>query len=497
MAASLGPVVKLRGAPDDLVCRSVQPVERTDDSWRIVRDRRRRLRLDEVALRPAEDAASRSGALPAAMLAYRRFVLGAARRNWSAISQRLGADAWELSLDLVRAGVITLVCKADEALELGSPQRWHLTEAGADLAADLTRELAEHRDATDDELARIVAGLEQAKSGLMASATADETTADAGLAGLGLSEAAVGTLSEALRAGQPGSTRDVLVAVARDLLGGVQHDSPRAFSLAHFADSKERDDVAIRLADAGVDPDVARALGVLRAPRLGVAGHLRVCTHDLHGAEPAATDGAVCRDGGWEVTELAGPTLLRTDTAGLHLHLTGRDVVVLENLQAAEAVDELRRRQQLPLAVLYCAGVPGGGTRALIAQVAQQVAAADGRVLLCPDADFGGVRIAEAIVAAFDQSALHVTRISDIGAWPHLPQRPWRDGSESLRGLTAAVDGAAGALAGVCLDRGYRVEQEQAIVTAVQSWLDGDARGTFDPLSSSSAMSGPSSRAAP
>jgi hypothetical protein len=501
VAASLGPVVTLRGVPDDLVCRSVQPVERTDDGWRIVRDRRRRLRLDEVALRPAEDAASRSGALPAAAVAYRRFVLGAARRNWSAISQRLGADAWELSLDLVRAGVVTVVCKAGETLELGSPQRWHLTESGADLAAAFTRELVEHLDATDSELARIVAELERAQSDLMVSATAasgDETTADAcGLVALGLSEAAVGTLIEALRAGQPGSTRDVLLAVSRDLLSGVQHDSPRAFSLAHFADSKERDDVAARLEDAGVDPDVARALGVLRAPRLGVAGHLRVCTYALHGAEPAAANVVVCRGGGWEVTELAGPTLMRTDTAGLHLHLTGRDVVVLENLQAAEAVDERRRRQQLPLAVLYCAGVPGAGTRALIAQVAQQVAAADGRVLLCPDADFGGVRIAEAIVAALDQSALDVTRISDIGAWPHLPQRPWRDGSESRRGLTAAVDGAAGALACVCLDRGYRVEQEQAIVTAVQSWLDGDTRGTFEPLSSSSAMSGPSSRAAP
>ena len=29
------------------------------------------------------------------------------------------------------------------------------------------------------------------------------------------------------------------------------------------------------------------------------------------------------------------------------------------------------------------------------------------------------------------------------------------------------------------LDRGYRVEQEQAIVMAVRSWLDEDAHGTF------------------
>jgi hypothetical protein len=485
VAASLGPVVTLRGVPGDAVCRSVQPVERTDDGWRIVRDRRRRLRLDEVALCPSEDAASCPPALPEALLPHRRFVLGAARRSWSAVSQRLGADAWDLGVELVRAGIVTVVCKASETLELEAPQHWQLTEVGADLAAEFDRERVEHRDATDSELGRVVAELEQAQRELVefsADATGEDTAADAtGLAGLGLSGAALDTLLDALRASQPGSTRDVLLAVSRDLLGGVQHDSPRAFSLAHFADSKERDDVASRLTDAGVDAEVARALGVLRAPRVGVAGHLRICTHALHGDGPPAPDLVVCLDAGWKVADLAGPTLLRTDTAGLHLHLTGRDVVVLENLQAAEAVDELRRRQNLPLAILYCAGVPGAGTRALIAQVAEQAAAAGARLLLCPDADFGGVRIAEAIAQALDPSALAVTHISDIGAWPHLPQRRWPDQSESRRGLTAALDGAAEALAGACLERGYRVEQEQAIVSAVRSWLGGDARGTFAP----------------
>lgn len=495
VVASLGPVVTLRGVPDGVLCRSVQPVEPTDDGWRIVRDRRRRLRLEEVALCPSERAAWRADALPAALLPHRRFVLGAARRNWSAISQRLGADAWDVALDLVRAGVVTMVCRAGEALELGAPQRWQLTEAGADLATEFTRELVEHRDATDSELARIVAELEGAQSDLMAPATdaADrEPTVDAcGLAGLGLSGAAVGTLIDALLTGRPGSTRDVLLAVSRDLLGGVQHDSPRAFSLAHFAHSKDRDDVASRLADAGVDADVARALGVLRAPRLGVAGHLRVCTRALPAEGPPMADSPLTCGAGWPIADLAGPTLLRTDTTDLHLHLSGRDVVVLENLQAAEAVDELRRRQQLPLAVLYCAGVPGAGTRALIAHVAQQAATGNGRVLLCPDADFGGVRIAEAILQALDPSTAAVTRISDIGAWPHLPQPRWPDQSESHRGLTDALDGAAGALAGACLDRGYRVEQEQAIVLAVRSWLDGDTRGTLGPAVSSARMSDP------
>jgi hypothetical protein len=482
VAASLGPVVKLRGVPDGVVCRSVQPVEREDAGWRIVRDRRRRLRLDEVALCAEEVAVAGAPALPAALTPYRRFVFGASRRTWSAVSDRLGANASDLGLDLVRAGIVTVVCKADEALQLGALLRWHLTEAGAGLAAAYAREVAEHRDATASELARSVAELQQAQHDLANAAPgpADEQTDAAGLGELTVSAGAVGSLLDALRASQPGSTRAALLAVTRDLLGGVRHESPRAFSLAHFADSKERDDVAARLADASVDADVARALGVLRAPRLGVAGQLRVCTRTCDDDATSPDAALHFADHGWDVAALAGPSLLRTDTLGLHLHLTGRDVVVLENLQAAEAVDELRRREDLPLAVLYCGGVPGEGTRALIAQAARDVPAADGRVLLCTDADFGGVRIAEAIAQALDPSALTVTRLSDIGAWPHRPQRRWPEQSESRRGLTDAVGGAGRARAAACLERGYRVEQEEAIVTAVRAWLDGEVRGTFE-----------------
>lgn len=480
LTASLGPVVTLPGLPDGVVCRSVQPVERQDDGWRIVRDRRRHLRLDEVAL--CAPGAPAVAVVPVAASVHRRFVLGAGRRAWSAVSQRVGAGAWDLALELVRAGVVTIVCKAGDELQLGLPLRWHLTEAGADLADALAGELAQHRDVNDRELARVVAELEATQADLPAYA------AD-GADGGSLSGAAVGTLLDALRRCAAGSTQEVLLAVSRDVLGGVRHDSPRAFSLAHFADSKERDDVASRLADAGVDPNVARALGILRAPRLGVAGQVQVCTQSRHGAEPS------CKDTGWEVSTLTGPTLLRTDTTDLHLHLTGRDVVVLENLQAAEAVDELRRRQDLPLAVLYCAGVPGGGARQLISQLAQQVPAGDGQVLLCPDADFGGVRIAEAIADVLSPSARTFTRISDIGAWPHRPQRPWPAGSESRRGLTAALGGAAGHLARACLDRGYRVEQEQAIVTAVRSWLERNTCGTF--ALASSEMSDASPTVAP
>ncbi len=51
---------------------------------------------------------------------------------------------------------------------------------------------------------------------------------------------------------------------AEDLLEGITHRSPRDFSLAHFAHSKERDDAAYLLADAGVPDEIAAALGIRR-----------------------------------------------------------------------------------------------------------------------------------------------------------------------------------------------------------------------------------------
>jgi hypothetical protein len=51
----------------------------------------------------------------------------------------------------------------------------------------------------------------------------------------------------------------------------ARHGSLRAFSIAHFAHSKERDDAAALLADAGVPEEVAAALGIRRSPRIGVA----------------------------------------------------------------------------------------------------------------------------------------------------------------------------------------------------------------------------------
>jgi hypothetical protein len=80
-----------------------------------------------------------------------------------------------------------------------------------------------------------------------------------------------------------------------------------------------------------------------------------------------------------------------------------------------------------------------------------------GRVIACPDADLGGVRIAEQILSV----APHA-EVLDIGAYPHDRRRPWKPDSTSAVGLRAACEGPAGELARACTQRGYPVEHELA-----------------------------------
>ena len=81
-----------------------------------------------------------------------------------------------------------------------------------------------------------------------------------------------------------------------------------------------------------------------------------------------------------------------------------------------------------------------------------------------PDADFGGVRIAEQLLVVAPDAEL-----VDIGEQPHPTVRAWPEDGESVRGLRTALVGPAGSLAEACLGRGYRVEQELSTVRAVTS----------------------------
>jgi hypothetical protein len=151
--------------------------------------------------------------------------------------------------------------------------------------------------------------------------------------------------------------------------------------------------------------------------------------------------------------------LLRTDQRGLQLELARAvPLVIVENLQAAETLSD----QRPDVAVLYTAGLPGRAALRLIGELAAQAP----RVLVIPDADLGGVRIAAAILGAAPSGEL-----VDVGALEHPPRERWPADSVSLRGLMAALSGPAGALAQACLDRGYPVEQEMSTPQVVYRWL--------------------------
>jgi hypothetical protein len=79
-----------------------------------------------------------------------------------------------------------------------------------------------------------------------------------------------------------------------------------------------------------------------------------------------------------------------------------------------------------------------------------------------PDADLGGVRIAEQVLAVAPAAA-----VVDTGEYQHDPRAPWTPDSVSVLGLREAAGGPAAGLARACLDRGYPVEQELAVVEAV------------------------------
>ena len=211
--------------------------------------------------------------------------------------------------------------------------------------------------------------------------------------------------------------------------------------------------MAYLLADAGVPNEIADALGIRRSPRLGVAG---------------AID-AIVAGQNVPLSLLDGPVLIRADQPGLTLTTTARSLVIVENLQAAES---LASQSQInapsrPLAIVYCAGQPSPPARRLIAALCSRVNA----TLLCPDADLGGVRIAQVILDELPPAVVCTVEVSDPGEWPHHPQPPWPVDGATVTGLTRALRGPASTLARACLNRGYRVEQETSIRHAVSHWL--------------------------
>lgn len=413
-ATTEAPIV---GLPDGVRAMLVEQMRRNDDGEFVpVRTRSgRRRRVKGVDLIAAGDTSDPDAAISAV---GETFVLGADSRRWATIENELGERAWPATLHLVRAGVVRLRCSVKD-LRLERPQRWELTERWR----QMRRERADQRaEVADEWTAR-------------AAAAADEV------------QPLCAEFADALRERQFTATLPVLVAAAEDLVAGIIHDGPRAFSQTHFGDTKERDDVAQILTSADVPVDVLEQLGVRRSSRVGLAGP--VIAH---------VDGQQVPIG-----PLDGPVTLRADQPDLTLQHDGgpHTVVIVENLQAAETLTD----RFGDMIVIYTAGLPSQHALDLIGQLTGGAK----RVLIVPDADFGGVRIAEQLLAVAPYA-----EVVDIGEQPHPISKPWLEGSQSIRGLQASIGGPAGSLAKTCLARGYRVEQELATVRAVTSIL---ARG--------------------
>jgi hypothetical protein len=234
----------------------------------------------------------------------------------------------------------------------------------------------------------------------------------------------------------------VLVYAAEDLAAGVSHDGPRAFSQAHFAHTKAREDVAAILLDAGASEASLLALGLRRSPYLGLGGPVTLHTATGHVLELGTLD---------------GPVRLRANQrAPVMAATTAVTLLVIENLQAAEAACDIYH----DLAVAWTAGPPADPALRPITHLADQVK----HVLIITDADLGGVRIAQRILAALHHP--ETARVIDVGAQPHPKRDPF--GPDSVAGLQAATRNPhVRALATACLARGYPVEQEAATRAAV------------------------------
>lgn len=408
--ADLYDEVPISGLPEGL-CARVRRQLRTDEDGRAVevRDRRRRTKLTRIFLfAPRVDETVRPTERELT------FLLGADRRSWSTVIGSLGggdADkAWARGVQLTRGGAVEIECTTEGA-RLGAPVCWRLTERYARRRKQQTTRRRNER------------------------ASWEQRAHDA-------ADALTGRwpeLAHALRRHAGPVERPVLVHAAEDLLAGRSWAGPRAFSQVHFGTTKARDDVGKILARSGVELEAQIELGVLRAGRTGLAGPVRLTSE--HGQ--------------LDFTGIKGPTDVRLDQPGLRLTATAEALLVIENRQAAEVVSD----RYPDAALVWTQGAMGEESLDAVQQLAAQVE----RVVALPDADLGGVRIAEQVLSVAPAAA-----VVDTGAYPHDQRAPWKPDSVSLLGLQAAVYGPAGALARACLARGYPVEQELAVVDAVR-----------------------------
>jgi hypothetical protein len=343
------------------------------------------------------------------------FLLGADRRSWSTILGRYrdAAHAFEQATAFTVAGAIELECKTD-GLALGEPVRWILTPGWKARRA---------RQRTRRATAR---ASWQERAELTAEAIRDRYP----------------QFAQALIRERGPVARQVLVYAAEDLLAGRSYFGPRAFSQAHFRETKARDDASRILTRCEVEIDAQVELGTLRSGRTGLAGPITLKTKSGH----------------IDFVGIRGPTDVRLEQEGLELQCSAATLVAIENRQAAEAISD----RYTGVALFWTQGLMSTEALRALAELARGAS----RLIVCTDADLGGVRIAEQLLTVAPQAL-----VLDVGAWPHRPRPRWKAQSISRAGLEAALDGPAHSFASACLTRGYPVEQELSAVDALADAL--------------------------
>lgn len=348
-----------------------------------------------------------------------RFARGAKDRRWTTVESRYGSAGLETALQLVRAGESELICRVDPRGHVGTPRKLVRTTAATDAEGE-ARAVQQRRQQARSEERRSLADL---------IAPAHPSVARA------LNHSNISSTAHA-----------VLVAAAQDLVDGIQHAGPRAFAQFHFGDTKQHD-VREVLRSAGVADGVLELLGLRRGDRIGLGGPIKL----------SLPEGVV------DLAPLRGPVHIRLDQPELMPMTDSPMVLILENLQPAEVVC----MKYPDLAVVYTAGQFDDGASRLMADLC-----ADRRAVAIVDADLGGARIAQRILAAVP----HV-EVVDIGEWPHKKGEPiLPDGAVAEQlGRLERSDSLVGLFAAAIRHRGYRVEQEQSTL-AVVATLVGDRR---------------------
>lgn len=344
-----------------------------------------------------------------------------APRRWESVVKRFGDRAAEVTLDLARNGCIGIEHDFHGGAIREPPRRWL---PDPDLhRAHVVRQRSE-REARD--------ALSSQAQSLAARLVCDWP----GVAG-------------SLRLQSWDRRLEWVVRAADDLAEGRSHDGVRQFAHRHALDTKARDDLPQLLRGLGWEPEALGILGVSRSPYVGVGGPIRL-------------------RGGDHVIDLAGwpgPHDMRLPPGrpiSVWLPAGVDDLLVIENRQAAEAMCD----SDLDLPVIWCHGQPSDAVLDVIVQAARGVE----RILLCPDADLGGVRIAGRIHNSISSLARTIT-VVDAGTVDHPRGREFGSTALELLARETTRDDAIGAFAKRCLSRGYAVEQEAPMRAAIRRVL--------------------------